>query len=166
MYYNKLNNKYLYIGCAVVIVCIYVVLAIYSITYKPPALKTTVPDLPSAIPTSSARLSPAIKRVPKLLTTLAVGIPGEFTVSFPAPVDPDKLTTTLAQSTLDPNSPTISVPFTASFSAGLRTMTIKTTTPIAVNRMYSIYVRLKSNNHIVVKKRFKSTNESIVPITE
>jgi len=103
---------------------------------------------------------------PKLSTKLAIGIPGEFKVIFAGSPKPEDLTTTLAQSSLDPTSPSISVPFTASFSADFKSMNIKTMGTILPNRMYSIYVRLKSNNHIVVKKRFKTTNNTIVPILE
>lgn len=169
MQFLEFRTKYFYLGVGVIIIVIYgvVMYAVIRGNNTTNIAKDTTIITPTPVSESNLPLPTSVKRKePPVTITLAVGKPGIFTIVFPSKINPNLLTTTLVESTTDPSSPTLPVPFQSTFREDGKTMVITTTAPVKPNRFYSAYVRLKSNNHIVIKKRFQTTATEIIPIND
>lgn len=132
------------------------------------ASSTTPKEIVETTPTPVTTSQPSPKQVkrpePPVTSSVVLNKPAVFVIEFPSKVDPKALTTTVVQSGKDPNSDTITTPLTAAFSPDGKTMTITTKNPLIPNTYYSVYVRLVSNNHIVVKKRFVTDSNKATAI--
>lgn len=152
IFVNKLALFYL--AVALILLGIIVVIVV-TLTLPASTPQSTTPSPTPLIPT------PTLLPAPILRSTIAPSKQGVFSVIFAKAPDPSALTITLASSTLNPSSPTTSVPFASSFQNEGKLLVITTTQPLQNNVIYTLYVRLKSNNHIVVKHRYQSTNGSL-----
>ncbi|CAN5201240.1 hypothetical protein BH09PAT1_BH09PAT1_1310 [soil metagenome] len=163
----SMRNNYFYLALGIIIIIIYAVVT-FVVVRNNSEIITKESVLATPTPNTTKNSTPIQIRRPEppVTSSLTLGKPGIFVIGFPAAVRPSALTTTIVESDLDTTSPTLTVPFTATFSADVKTMTIKTTAPVTSNKYYSVYVRLTSNNHIVVKKRFESTATQIIPLND
>lgn len=119
---------------------------------------------PSIAPTSLSPTRAPPARAPILQATKTPEQQGVFTVSFAKAPKPDIFTITLSTSPSQPPFSTKAVPFSIEFQEDGRLMVITTTGPLLSDNTYTLYVRLKSNNHIVVKHRYENKNGVLVII--
>lgn len=138
-------------GIAILTIAIILLLAIINI-YQPQS--STIPEA-SPMPTETE----TVITPPFLKSETSKENRGVFTVTFPIAPEPEDITITLAASSItDPSSPTISVPFTSQFENGGTLLVITTDETVKNDTIYTLYVRLASNNHIIVKHRYESNN--------
>ena len=148
---NPLRNKtsLFYLIAGIVLVGIIITIAILLLFQSPSPTKTqdtTTPSPTIALPT------------PMLQSEIAPTNEGVFTVEFAKAPNPENLTITLNSYSLTPGSPTLSVPFSSDFLSDGTQLVITTDNPIQEKIIYTLYVRLITNNHIVVKHRYELRN--------
>jgi hypothetical protein len=141
---NKTNLFYL-AAASILVIIVIVIVVVLSLPQS--SSKTT-------LFTPTPVLTPTKGPVPLLRETISPQKQGEFTVSFPKAPDPNIFTITLASSTTDPSSPTKPVTFSQSFRNDGKLLVITSKDPLIDNAIYTLYVRLKTNNHVVVKHRY------------
>jgi len=154
---NKLNLFLL--AVALVLFLIVFIIAVSGFFSPPAEPSTPTTSTSSPSPTRRPTLSP-----PRLQ---AIGAPqeqGVFTVAFAKAPNPAVFTTTLSTSPSQPPFTTKAVLFTTEFKDSGKQMVITTTEPLLSGNIYTLYVRLKSNNHIVVKHRYEIKNGELVII--
>ncbi|MEN9407355.1 MAG: hypothetical protein RLZZ455_571 [Candidatus Parcubacteria bacterium] len=148
---NLLKNKtaLFYLLAGVVLACIIVFIAIILIFRSHSPTKKQSPTAPS--PTISLP-------TPMLQSEIAPTNEGIFKVEFAKAPNPNNLTITLNSYSLIPGSPTVSVPFSSDFLNDGTQLVVTTDNPIQEKIIYTLYVRLITNNHIVVKHRYELRN--------
>ncbi|MDP3940721.1 MAG: hypothetical protein Q8Q49_00265 [bacterium] len=152
---NRLNLFYLL--AAILLLGIIMTVAFITLFSKP-----TPSTLPTPTPTAP---SPTMLPSPALREAISPSKQGVFTVAFAVAPSPTNFTITLAASSIsNPAAPFTSVPFTSTFKNEGKLLEITTTKPVQDNTIYTLYVRLKSNNHIVVKHRYESQNGKLTII--
>lgn len=153
---NKLNLFYL--GTAITLVVIVMVIA--AIVFFPRSSTTNTSNTTSLIsPSPTIRISP-----PQLQSTIMPTKQGVFTVTFAKAPDPNVFTITLSSSAKTPGSQTVSIPFISAFQDNGKLLVITTKNALQANTIYYLYVRLISNNHIVVKHRYENINGKLTII--
>ena len=159
---NIHTNRFNLFLLAVAVVLFLIVFIIAIGGFFSPSTSTKQP--PSIAPTfpSPTRGSPV--RAPILQATKTPEQQGVFTVSFAKAPKPDIFTITLSTSPSQPPFSTKAVPFSTEFQEDGKLMVITTTGPLLSGNTYTLYVRLKSNNHIVVKHRYENRNGVLVII--
>lgn len=151
---NRLN--FFLLSIAIILFLVVFFIAISGLFTSPARIPTSPITVPSPVLTKSPSLSP-----PALRMTSSPTNQGIFTVSFPKAPNPDVFTITLATSPSKPPFITKAVPFTTEFQNAGKLLVITTKESLVSDNIYTLYVRLKSNNHIVVKHRYQNINGAL-----
>ena len=156
---NLLKNKTLlfYLVAGVVLVGIIIVIVFQLLFGSTPTKQQVTTITPS--PTASL---PA----PKLQSEVAPTNEGVFSVVFAKAPNPNNLTITLNAYSLTPGSPTVTVPFSSEYQSNGTLLVITMDNPIQEKTIYTLYVRLVTNNHIVVKHRYEYKNGALTIIDD
>lgn len=153
---NRLGLFYLIVATVLVGIVIFIIIILF-LPLSPS--ESPADTAPTALASPTIRLSP-----PALQSKITPTKQGMFTVTFPMAPNPNALTITLNSSLTSAPFKTLTVPFSSEFQKKGTLLVITTTNPLQANTIYTLYVRLVSNNHIVVKHRYENINGKLTII--